>query len=299
MPNTRDVMMAQMTSGAGFIAALDQSGGSTPGALKAYGVPEGSWSTDEEMYALIHDMRVRIITAPSFTGAKVLAAILFERTMDGQADGVPVPTALWNRGVVPFLKMDKGLEAEADGVQLMKPIGGLDDLLARARTLGVFGTKMRSVVKSMSSSGIAAIAEQQFEIGRQIIAAGLMPILEPEVSIKAENRAEIERMLAGEIAKRLDMLEGDQRVMLKLSIPEEPDAYAALIGHHRVARVVALSGGFARGEACERLAHNHGMIASFSRALLEDLRHGMDDAQFDAALKIAIDQIYAASVVKS
>ena len=298
MTDARDVMTAQMVSGAGFIAALDQSGGSTPGALKAYGVPEGSWSTDEEMFALIHEMRVRIITAPSFTGAKVLAAILFERTMDGEANGVPVPTALWNRGVVPFLKMDKGLEDEADGVQLMKPIPGLDALLARARSLGVLGTKMRSVIKSASPTGIAAIAAQQFEIGKQIIAAGLLPILEPEVSIKAENRAEIERILADELLKGLDTLTGDQRVMLKLSIPAEPDAYAKLIGHHRVARVVALSGGFSREEACDELAKNHGMIASFSRALLEDLRHGMDDAQLDAALRAAIDQIYAASTVK-
>jgi fructose-bisphosphate aldolase class I len=299
MADTRDVMKAQIVGGAGFIAALDQSGGSTPGALTGYGVPAGSWSNDNEMYALIHQMRVRIITAPSFTGAKVLAAILFERTMDGSTDeGVAVPTALWRRGVVPFLKVDKGLEDEADGVQLMKPIGGLDALLERARGLGVFGTKMRSVVKAESASGIAAIAEQQFEVGRQIIAQGLMPILEPEVSIKAENRAGIERMLASEIAKRLDRLEGDQQVMLKLSIPAEPDAYAALVGHHRVARVVALSGGFPRGEACEHLARNHGMIASFSRALLSDLRRDMDDAQFDAALGAAIDQIYTASVVK-
>ena len=303
MTDARDVMTAQMVSGAGFIAALDQSGGSTPGALKAYGVPEGSWSGDEEMYRLIHEMRVRIITAPSFTGAKVLAAILFERTMDGMVgegvDGVPVPTALWNRGVVPFLKVDKGLEDEADGVQLMKPIPGLDDLLARARSLGVLGTKMRSVIKSASPAGIAAIAAQQFEIGRQIIAAGLLPILEPEVSIKAENRAEIERILADELLKGLETLTGDQRVMLKLSIPAEPDAYAKLIGHHRVARVVALSGGFSRDRACDELAKNHGMIASFSRALLEDLRHGMDDAQFDAALGAAIDQIYTASTVKA
>ena len=297
-----DVMMAQMTSGAGFIAALDQSGGSTPGALKAYGVPEGSWSTDDEMYALIHEMRVRIITAPSFNGAKVLAAILFEKTMDGStgqgAGGTPVPTALWNRGIVPFLKMDKGLEEEADGVQLMKPIPGLDALLDRAKGLGVFGTKMRSVVKAVSQTGIAAIAAQQFEVGQQIIAKGLMPILEPEVSIKAENRAEIERILAAELLKGLESLTGDQRVMLKLSIPADADAYAPLIGHHRVARVVALSGGYSRDEACEKLAHNHGMIASFSRALLEDLRHGQDDAAFDATLKTAIDQIYAASTVK-
>jgi fructose-bisphosphate aldolase class I len=293
-----DVMMAQMVSGAGFIAALDQSGGSTPGALIAYGVPEGSWSNDEEMFALVHEMRVRIITAPSFTGAKVLAAILFERTMDGEANGEPVPTALWKRGVVPFLKVDKGLQPESDGVQLMKPIDGLDALLDRARGLGVFGTKMRSVVKSASPSGIAAIVEQQFQLAEQIIVRGLMPILEPEVSIKADDRAEIERMLADEIATRLDRLEGDRRVMLKLSIPAQPDAYARLMGHHRVARVVALSGGFSRDEACEHLARNHGMIASFSRALLEDLRHGMDEAAFDGALAAAIDQIYRASTIK-
>ena len=296
---TDPVMMAQMVSGAGFIAALDQSGGSTPGALKAYGVPEGSWSGDEEMYGLIHRMRVRIVTAPSFTGKKVLAAILFEKTMDGEADGKPVPVHLWSRGVVPFLKVDKGLEDEKDGVQLMKPIGGLDTLLDRAKGLGVFGTKMRSVVKQADATGIAAIAAQQFEVGRQIIAKGLMPILEPEVSIKAPNRAEAERILAGEIVKGLEALTDDQRVMLKLSIPEQADVYAPLIGHHRVARVVALSGGFSRDEACAALAKNHGMIASFSRALLEDLRHGMSDEAFDRALGQAIDQIYTASVAKA
>lgn len=295
---THPVMMAQMTSGAGFIAALDQSGGSTPGALTAYGVPEGSWHSDEEMFALIHEMRVRIVTAPSFNGAKVLAAILFERTMDGQADGQPVPAYLWSRGVVPFLKVDKGLEAEADGVQLMKPIDGLDALLDRAVGLGVFGTKMRSVVKGANADGIRRIVEQQFEVGARIAAKGLMPILEPEVSIKMADRARAEDMLADEIERRLDALTGDAQVMLKLSIPEEADRYAALIGHHRVARVVALSGGFSRDEACERLGHNHGMIASFSRALLEDLRHGMDDATFDRTLGQAIDQIYAASTVK-
>lgn len=299
MTDTHDVMMAQMTGGAGFIAALDQSGGSTPGALAAYGIGKDAYASDDEMYELIHKMRVRIITAPSFTGARVLAAILFEKTMDGQADGVPVPTALWRRGVVPFLKIDKGLQDEADGVQLMKPIDGLDALLDRAKWLGVFGTKMRSVVKGHSPSGIAAIAEQQFAVGRQIIAKGLMPILEPEVSIKADDRAAIEATLAGELVKGLDTLKGEQRVMLKLSIPAEPDAYAALIGHHRVARVVALSGGFARTEACAHLAHNHGMIASFSRALLADLRDDMDDAAFDAALGAAIDEIYTASTVKS
>ena len=295
---TDPVMMAQMRSGAGFIAALDQSGGSTPGALKAYGVPEGSWSNDEEMFGLIHEMRVRIVTAPSFNGAKVLAAILFERTMDGQADGQSVPAYLWSRGVIPLLKVDKGLEEEADGVQLMKPIGGLDALLARAKALGVFGTKMRSVVKQANAKGIAAIVEQQFAIGEQINAAGLLPILEPEVSIKAPDRGEAERLLAEAITRRLDALTGDRQVVLKLTIPERADAYAPLVAHHRVARVVALSGGFSRDEACERLTHNHGMIASFSRALLEDLRHGQDDDAFDRTLGEAIDQIYAASVVK-
>ena len=298
MTSQHDVMMAQMVSGAGFIAALDQSGGSTPGALKAYGVPEDGWSNDEQMYDLIHQMRVRIITAPSFTGARILAAILFERTMDGEADGVPVPTALWNRGVVPMLKMDKGLEDEADGVQLMKPIPGLDPLLARAKSLGVFGTKMRSVVKSASATGIAAIVAQQFEIAAQIAGHGLMPILEPEVSLKSPDRAAAETMLHDALRRGLDALTGDARVMLKLTIPAEPDLYADLIGHHRVARVVALSGGYSRDEACAELAKNHGLIASFSRALLEDLRHGMDDAEFDRTLATAIDAIYRASTVK-
>jgi fructose-bisphosphate aldolase class I len=291
-------MMAQMVGGAGFIAALDQSGGSTPGALAAYGIGEDAFSSDAEMFELIHQMRVRIITAPSFNGRKVLAAILFEKTMDGQADGEPVPAALWKRGVVPFLKVDQGLEAEADGVQMMKPIDGLDPLLARAAGLGVFGTKMRSVIKSASPTGIAAIVEQQFAVGEQIAAAGLLPILEPEISIKSPDRAESEALLRDAILAKLDALSGDRRVMLKLSIPAVPDTYAALIGHHRVARVVALSGGFSRAEACGHLARNHGMIASFSRALLEDLRDQMDDAAFDAALGAAIDEIYTASVVK-
>jgi fructose-bisphosphate aldolase class I len=291
-------MMAQMKSGAGFIAALDQSGGSTPGALEGYGIARDRWSTDEEMYALIHEMRVRVVTAPSFNGAKVLAAILFERTMDGQADGRPVPAYLWSRGVVPLLKVDKGLEAEADGVQLMKPIDGLDALLERAVALGVFGTKMRSVVKRADATGIGRIVDQQFEVGEQIAAKGLLPILEPEVSIKATDRAAAEDLLADAIERRLDALTGDRQVMLKLTIPAEPDRYAALIGHPRVARVVALSGGFSRDEACARLADNHGMIASFSRALLEDLRDDLDEAGFDRALGQAIDQIYTASTVK-
>jgi fructose-bisphosphate aldolase class I len=295
---THPVMMAQMKSGAGFIAALDQSGGSTPGALKAYGISEDRWSDEEGMFALIHQMRVRVMTAPSFNGAKVLAAILFERTMDGEADGQPVPAYLWSRGIVPFLKVDKGLEDEADGVQLMKPIEGLDTLLDRAVGLGVFGTKMRSVVKSADANGIARIVDQQFEVGERIAAKGLMPILEPEVSIKAPDRAGAEDLLADAIERHLDALTGDRQVMLKLSVPVEADRYAPLIGHHRVARVVALSGGYSRDEACQKLAQNHGMIASFSRALLEELRDGMDEGAFDAALGQAVDQIYTASTVK-
>lgn len=293
------VMMAQMVGGAGFIAALDQSGGSTPKALKAYGVPDSAWSSEEEMYTLIHEMRVRIITAPSFNGKKVLAAILFEKTMDGLADGVPVPTALWQRGIVPFLKMDKGLEDEAQGVQLMKPIPGLDALLKRAVGLGVFGTKMRSVIKQANREGIAAVVKQQFEIAEQIIAHGLMPIIEPEVSITAPERETIEQMLMEEIQTSLDALSGDKQVMLKLSIPAKPDAYAPLIGHLRVARVVALSGGFSRPEACAELARNHGMIASFSRALLEDLHYDQSDEAFDQALSAAMDEIYTGSIVKA
>lgn len=292
-------MMAQMVGGAGFIAALDQSGGSTPGALKAYGIAEGAFSTDEQMYQLIHEMRVRIVTAPSFNGRKVIAAILFEKTMDGQADDMPVPAALWKRGVVPFLKVDKGLEAEADGVQLMKPIPGLDDLLARAVKLGVFGTKMRSVIKGANRAGIAAVVKQQFEIAEQILAHGLIPIIEPEVSIKAADREAIEDILLDELTKALDAMTGAKRVMLKLSIPAKADLYAPLIGHMRVARVLALSGGYSRPEACERLTQNHGMIASFSRALLEDLRHQMNGAEFDKTLGAAIDEIYTASVVKA
>ena len=292
-------MMAQMVGGAGFIAALDQSGGSTPGALKAYGLGDDAFTSEEQMYELIHEMRVRIITAPSFNGRKVIAAILFEKTMDGQAGGVPVPTALWQRGVVPFLKVDKGLEAEADGVQMMKPIPGLDDLLARAVKLGVFGTKMRSVIKAANRQGIAAIVQQQFEVAEQILAHGLIPIIEPEVSIKSADREAIEELLLDELTKALDAMTGAKRVMLKLSIPAKADIYAPLIGHMRVARVVALSGGFSRTEACEHLAQNHGMIASFSRALLEDLRHQMSDEEFDKTLGTAIDEIYTASIAKA
>jgi fructose-bisphosphate aldolase class I len=292
-------MTAKIAAGHGFIAALDQSGGSTPKALKGYGIEEGAWSNDAEMFDLIHQMRVRIITSPAFTGDKVIAAILFERTMDGQANGKPVPQALHERGVVPFIKIDKGLEDEANGVQLMKPMPGLDDLLARAATLGMFGTKERSVVNLANREGIAAIVKQQFEIGQQVLGHGLVPILEPEVNIKSAERAECDAILADELKKALDAMPGDAKVMLKLSLPANPGQYDALIAHPRVLKVVALSGGYNRTDACAELAKNKGMIASFSRALLEDLRYQMSDAEFDAALGQAIDEIYAASTDKA
>jgi fructose-bisphosphate aldolase, class I len=292
-------MMAQMVGGAGFIAALDQSGGSTPGALKGYGLSEDAWSSDEEMYGLIHQMRVRIITSPAFNGQKVLGAILFEKTMDGEANGEPVPTYLWKRGVVPFLKIDKGLEEESDGVRLMKPNPGLDALLARAAKLGVFGTKMRSVIDKASETGIAAIVRQQFEVADQIAGHGLMPIIEPEVSIKSPERDQCDRILLKELTRALDALPGKRRVMLKLSIPAQADLFAPLVAHPNVARVVALSGGFSRAEACLYLAHNRGLVASFSRALLEGLTAQMSDEEFDRALGDSIDQVYEASTLKT
>jgi fructose-bisphosphate aldolase class I len=294
-----DKMAAQMSSKGGFIAALDQSGGSTPGALRLYGVPDSEYSGDAEMFRLMHEMRVRIIASPAFTGEKVIAAILFERTMDGLAQGKPVPTFLWEeRGVVPFLKVDKGLEAEKDGVRLMKPMPDLDPLVARAVKLGVYGTKMRSVVNLASKDGIAAIARQQFEIGEQIARHGLMPILEPEISITSPEKAGAEAILLAELTKGLDALPAGRQVMFKLTLPETPDFYTPLIHDERVARVVALSGGYTRAEACKRLAANHGMIASFSRALAQDLRRSMSDAEFNAALASSIDEIYRASVEK-
>ena len=296
---TQAEMTNRMREGRGFIAALDQSGGSTPGALRLYGVNEDAYKNDKEMFALIHEMRVRIITAPAFEGGKVLGTILFEATMDGEVMGRRVPDYLWNdRKVVPFLKVDKGLAAEADGVSLMKPMPDLDALLARAVKLGMFGTKMRSVIAHASEKGIAAVVAQQFEVGDQIAAHGLMPIIEPEVSIKAPDRAQAETMLRDEIVKHLDRLPAGRQVMLKLTIPVTPDFYAPLVSHPRVLRVVALSGGFSRDEACRKLAANHGMIASFSRALAEDLRHAMDDATFQATLAHSIDEIYKASVEK-
>jgi fructose-bisphosphate aldolase class I len=294
-----DKMMAQIKDGKGFIAALDQSGGSTPKALKGYGLEEAAWSNDEEMFGLIHQMRSRIITAPSFGSGKVIGAILFERTMDGTIDGKPVPQVLQERGVVPFIKIDKGLEDEANGVQLMKPMPELDALLARAKGLGVFGTKERSVINLANREGIAAIVKQQFEVGEQVLAAGLVPMIEPEVNIKSAERAEADRILKEELLKALDGVAADRQVMLKLSIPAEAGLYDEVVAHPRVLRVVALSGGFSRTEACQELAKNKGMIASFSRALLSDLRHQMSDEEFDAALGEAIDEIHTASTVKA
>jgi fructose-bisphosphate aldolase class I len=291
-------MTAKMRDGQGFIAALDQSGGSTPKALKGYGIEEGAWGSDEEMFGLIHQMRTRIITSPAFSGDKVIGAILFERTMDGDVGGRPVPEVLIERGVVPFIKIDKGLEAEADGVQLMKPMPELDALLARSKALGVFGTKERSVINLANREGIAAVVRQQFEVARRVLAAGLVPIIEPEVNIKSPERAAADRILLEEISLALDAMPGEEQVMLKLSLPAEPGLFQPLVDHPRVLRVVALSGGFSRPEACAELAKNTGMIASFSRALLEDLRHGMSDEEFDRALGGAIDEIHRASTEK-
>jgi len=292
-----DKQAEQMRSGAGFVAALDQSGGSTPKALKLYGVDDDAWSTDEEMFGLIHDMRARIIKSPAFTGDKVIGAILFERTMDGEIDGIPTAQYLWEkRGVVPFLKVDKGLADETDGVQLMKPMPDLDALLTKAVAKGIFGTKMRSVINAASPSGIRAVVAQQFEVGRQILAHGLVPIIEPEVTISIADKAEAEAILRDEIAAQLDALPEDVQVMLKLTLPETANFYADLVAHPRVMRVVALSGGYSREEANRRLSQNTGMIASFSRALTEGLSAQQSDDAFDAVLAGTIDSIRDASV---
>lgn len=289
-------MRDKIAAGQGFIAALDQSGGSTPKALKGYGVEEDAYSNDEEMFGLIHQMRSRIITSPCFSGEKVIGAILFEKTMDGEVEGKPTPAALIERGIVPFIKIDKGLEDERDGVQLMKPVPGLDELLTRAKSLGVFGTKERSVVNQANEAGIAAVVAQQFEMAFQVLRHGLVPIIEPEVNIKSADRAASDAILRDEILRHLDRLPENEQVMLKLSIPAEAGLFEALTKHPRVLRVVALSGGFSRSEACEQLAQNPGMIASFSRALLSDLRHQQSDEEFDKTLGTAIDEIHAASV---
>jgi fructose-bisphosphate aldolase class I len=289
-------MAAQAANKDGFIAALDQSGGSTPKALKQYGVDESAWSNEAGMFDLIHQMRSRIIKSPAFTGDKVMGAILFEQTMDRDIDGTPTARYLWEkRGVVPFLKVDKGLAPAADGVQLMKPMPELDALLKRAVSKQVFGTKMRSVIDAANPKGIAAVVEQQFEVGKQILAHGLVPIIEPEVTISIADKAEAEEILLAEILKHLDRLPGDKQVMLKLTLPTKANLYRPLIDHPRVMRVVALSGGYSRDDANAKLKQNHGMIASFSRALTEGLSAKQSDAEFDAALGKAIDSIFEAS----
>jgi fructose-bisphosphate aldolase, class I len=295
----RDEMAAQISGKSGFLAALDQSGGSTPGALRLYGIPDNAYSSDEEMFRLMHEMRVRIMTAPAFTGAKVIGAILFERTMNGEARGRPVPDFLWrDRGVVSFLKIDKGLQAESNGASLMRPIPEIDALLSRAVRLGIFGTKMRSTINLASRDGIAAVVAQQFGLAAQIATHGLLPIIEPEVLIKSPDKAGAEAILLEELHRKLDALPDGLSVMLKLTIPEVPDHYAPLVKHKRVVRVVALSGGYTRADACRRLSANHDMVASFSRALVEDLRHSMNDDTFNAALAKSIDEIYLASTAK-
>jgi fructose-bisphosphate aldolase class I len=292
-------MMHQISAKAGFIAALDQSGGSTPGALRLYGVPDTAYSGDAEMFKVMHEMRTRIMTAPAFTGAKVIAAILFEGTMDGQVEERPVPAFLWqDRKVVPFVKVDKGLASEDDGVSLMRPMPELDALLSRAVKLGVFGTKMRSVINLPSKAGIAAIVAQQFEVAERIAHHGLVPIIEPEVLIKSPDKPGAEAILFEELRRHLDASPDGFKVMLKLTIPDSPNLYAPLIDHSRVVRVVALSGGYSRDDACRRLAANRGMIASFSRALMGDLRKQMGEDEFNHALAEAIDQIYRASTEK-
>jgi fructose-bisphosphate aldolase class I len=288
--------LKKIESGAGFIAALDQSGGSTPKALLAYGLDETSYADEAEMFDLIHAMRSRIMTSPAFTGERILGAILFEMTMERKVGGKGAAEYLWeDKNVVPFVKVDKGLEEEADGARLMKPMGGLDDLLATAKSHGVFGTKMRSVVLLANEAGIEANVGQQFEIGRRILDAGLVPIIEPEVDIFSPQKAEAEAMVTAAITAQLDTLAGDQRVMLKLTLPDQDDLYSDLVEHPRVLRVVALSGGYSLEEANARLARNHGVVASFSRALTGGLSAWQSEAEFDAALDAAIGSIFLAS----
>ena len=291
-----DEMRQRIATGQGFIAALDQSGGSTPKALTGYGVEEGAWSNEEEMFTLIHQMRQRIIEAPCFGNGKVIGAILFEKTMDGESGGKSVPERLAERGIVPFLKVDKGLEDEAEGVQLMKPMPLLEEVCTRAAKKGVFGTKMRSVIKSANPGGIAHIVKQQFEEGHRIQSTGIVPMLEPEYDINASDREQGEQILLEEIISHLEQVPDKAQVMLKLSIPAKAGQYVKLIDHPKVLRVVALSGGYSTEDACAKLAENPGMIASFSRGLLQDLRHGQSDEEFDGTLGAAIDQIHAASV---
>ncbi len=291
-----DVQLEKIRSADGFIAALDQSGGSTPKALRLYGLDEGAWSSDAEMFDLVHQMRTRIMTSPAFTGERILGAILFEDTMDRSVGGKPTPHYLWqDKQIVPFIKVDKGLEAEAEGVQLMKPMPQLDDLIARSKALDVFGTKMRSVIKQASPGGINAIVAQQFTIGQRILDAGLVPIIEPEVDIHCPDKAAAEDLLKAQLLEHLGRL-GEQQVMLKLTLPTQDNLYADLVADPRVLRVVALSGGYTRDDANALLARNRGVVASFSRALTEGLTAQQSDDAFNAALDAAIESIYRASV---
>lgn len=294
---SNQAQIEKMTSGAGFIAALDQSGGSTPKALRLYGVEEDQYGSEAEMFDMIHAMRARIAMAPAFTGERVIGAILFEMTMDREIDGKSTAAYMWEeRGVVPFLKVDKGLADEENGVQLMKPMPELDALCARAVKAGIFGTKMRSVVSAANAEGIAAIVAQQFEVGKQILGHGLVPIIEPEVTISIADKADAEDILLAEITKQLDALPEDQQIMLKLTLPETANHYKPLVDHPRVMRVVALSGGYSRDEANERLSNNTGVIASFSRALTEGLSAQQSDEAFNSTIAGTIDSIYNASV---
>lgn len=295
--DTYDAMLEKMGNGKGFIAALDQSGGSTPKALNLYGVGEDAYSNEAEMFDRIHEMRTRIITSPSFNGDRVLAAILFEMTMDRDVEGVGTATHLWDvKNIVPILKIDKGLEDEADGVQLMKPMPGLDDLLARGVKKGVFGTKERSVIKLAHETGIEAVVSQQFDVARQVLAAGLMPIIEPEVDINSPEKAEAEALLKASLERHLAALPADQQVMFKLTLPNDDGFYSDLVQHPKALRVVALSGGYSRDDANAKLARNPGVIASFSRALTEGLTAQMSESEFDDVLDASIKNIYEASL---
>jgi fructose-bisphosphate aldolase class I len=294
---SNEQQLQKMKSSPGFIAALDQSGGSTPTALRAYGIEKDAWTTEDEMFAIVHQMRTRIITSPSFTGERILAAILFENTMDRDINGQPTADYLWNvKQVVPFLKIDKGLSAEENGVQLMKPMPQIAALLEKARAKRIFGTKMRSFIKQANSAGIKAIVDQQFELAGEIIAAGLVPIIEPEIDIHCPEKAHAESLLKTAILERLNQLPTGQWVMLKLTLPEQDNFYADCIGHPSVLRVVALSGGYTRDEANDRLRRNHGVVASFSRALVEGLSAQQSDAEFNARLDESIQSIYEASI---
>jgi fructose-bisphosphate aldolase class I len=299
MATVKEQQLQKMKTQPGFIAALDQSGGSTPGALRAYGIKEDAWSSEDEMFAIVHQMRTRLITSPSFTGERILAAILFENTMDRNIEGQPTADYLWNvKRIVPFLKVDKGLAAEKDGVQLMKPMPELTALLGRATAKRIFGTKMRSFIKQANGAGIRSLVAQQFETARQIIAAGLVPIVEPEVDIHSPEKAKAEELLKVAILEELSGLAADQLVLLKLTLPEKDDLYAELVEHPRVVRVVALSGGYSREEGNERLRRNRGVVASFSRALVEGLSAQLSDAEFNASLDASIQSIFEASNTK-